>query len=56
VVSQISLDTPGSKVDRAISLGYVANIKAKTLEADLLSPWKTVAAKGALTSQTANSF
>ncbi|XP_076440191.1 uncharacterized protein LOC143279842 [Babylonia areolata] len=45
MITQVSLDTPGSKVDRAISLGYVLNHKAKTLEADLLSPWKKVSAK-----------
>ncbi|KAL8574007.1 hypothetical protein ACOMHN_029454 [Nucella lapillus] len=50
VITQVALDTPGSRVDRAISLGHVANIKASTLEADLLSPWKKVSAKVAVES------
>lgn len=48
LITQMALDTPGSKVDRAVSLGFVANIKAKTLEAELLSPWKKAAAKVAI--------
>lgn len=44
-IFQIAMDTPGSKIDRAVSFSYVANPKDYTLEAELLSPWKKATLK-----------
>ena len=45
-IAQISLNTPGSKVDRAILLEVELNYPKQTFEANMRSPWKKVAFKG----------
>jgi len=45
-VFHLSVDTPGSNQDRAITVGYFVDQRAKSLEAELASPWKKMLVKG----------
>ncbi|XP_041360319.1 uncharacterized protein LOC121376501 [Gigantopelta aegis] len=46
---QIAFDTPGSKVNRALSLDMSLHYKTKEVEIALLSPWKKASIKGDFT-------
>ena len=46
IITQVAMETPGSKVDRSVSIGYVLRQKDMTLDLELLSPWKKVSVEG----------
>ncbi len=45
-VAQIAFNTPGSKIDRAMSFDFNVNSKQKNVEVSLKSPWKRMEMKG----------
>ncbi|XP_059147634.1 uncharacterized protein LOC131935270 [Physella acuta] len=44
--AQLSIDTPGSKQDRKISISYYVDKQDKTAEAEFISQWRKVSLKG----------
>jgi hypothetical protein len=45
-IAQLSLNTPGSKVDRAILMEVNLNYPKQTLDAEMRTPWKKAAVRG----------
>ncbi|GFR65207.1 apolipophorin [Elysia marginata] len=50
-VGLLSVDTPGSKADRALNVGFSFDRQDQSAEIELNSPWKKVLAKGSYISQ-----
>jgi hypothetical protein len=50
-IAQLSFDTPGSLVERAINIGYFLDTTVKSAEVELNSPWKKILAKGTYTDE-----
>ncbi|CAG5119505.1 unnamed protein product, partial [Candidula unifasciata] len=48
-IAQLSFDTPGSLVERAINIGYFLDTQVRSAEVELSSPWKKVLVKGSYT-------
>ena len=40
------MNTPGSTVDRTVRIGYFVDRKTNSLEAELVTPWTNLLAKG----------
>nr|KAI8754502.1 apolipophorins-like isoform X1 [Biomphalaria glabrata] len=40
--ASVAIDTSGSKVDRKINIGYYLDTKERKLDAEFVSPWKTI--------------
>ncbi|XP_052103665.1 uncharacterized protein LOC127737174 [Mytilus californianus] len=51
VTANIGLNTPGSKVDREMRLGFNLNMKKHDIEMLMLSPWKKATFNGAVNTQ-----
>ncbi|RUS82211.1 hypothetical protein EGW08_010025 [Elysia chlorotica] len=50
-VGLLSMDTPGSTVDRAMKVGFSLDMEARSAELELNSPWADFLAKGTYTSR-----
>ncbi|XP_046361600.2 uncharacterized protein LOC124138779 [Haliotis rufescens] len=46
--AQLTFDTPGSRVNRALSMDVTVNYKNKELELEVVSPWKKATVRGNL--------
>lgn len=46
--ASVAIDTSGSKVDRKINIGYYLDTKERKLDAEFVSPWKTIMFEGKL--------
>ncbi|CAH1773813.1 unnamed protein product [Owenia fusiformis] len=47
-IASVAFNTPGSKVDREMSVNFQLNRGEKTINLDMTSPWKKVSAKGSI--------